>query len=59
MNGFSNLEESSEWVEDDRESISSVVHRSVITQGRRRAGSIVFPEEVRADMLGFTAYAEW
>ena len=28
--GFANLEEGSEWVEDERASISSVVHRSVM-----------------------------
>ena len=27
--GFANIEEGSEWIEDDRASLSSVVHRSV------------------------------
>jgi len=30
--GFANLEEGSEWVEDDQASLSSVVHRSAVTQ---------------------------
>ncbi len=35
--GFSNLEEGSEWIEDDRASLSSVVHRSAVQSSNGRA----------------------
>ena len=35
--GFSNLEEGSEWIEDDRASLSSVVHRSAVQSSIERA----------------------
>ena len=41
--GFSNLEEGSEWIEDDRASISSVVHRSAVQSSIGRA-SIFSPD---------------
>jgi len=45
--GFTNLEESSEWIEDDRASSSSVVHRSVALEAALRGGPPVFSEDVR------------
>ena len=41
--GFSNLEEGSEWIEDDRVSLSSVVHRSAVQSSIGRA-SIFSPD---------------
>ncbi|KAL9116944.1 MAG: hypothetical protein Q9187_006523 [Circinaria calcarea] len=41
--GFANLEESSQWVEDDRASLSSVVHKTVV-QGTSREP--VLPSEL-------------
>ena len=35
--GFSNLEEGSEWIEDDQASVSSVVHRSTVQSSIGRA----------------------
>jgi hypothetical protein len=35
--GFSNLEEGSEWIEDDRASLSSVVHCSAVQSSVGRA----------------------
>ncbi len=42
--GFSNLEEGSEWIEDDRASLSSIVHRSAIQSSMGRAA--IFAPEV-------------
>ena len=35
QDGFANLEEGSEWVEDDRASLSSVVHKSAVKGSTR------------------------
>ena len=46
--GFANLEEGSEWVEDDRASLSSVVHRSVAQNAMSPEGPTVLTQEVKA-----------
>ncbi|KAL9131803.1 MAG: hypothetical protein Q9217_000330 [Psora testacea] len=43
--GFPNLADTYEWMDDDRASMSSVVHRSINAEGRKAFGSIIFPEE--------------
>ena len=46
--GFANLEEGSEWVEDDRASLSSVVHRSVAQNATMSPeGATILTQEVK------------
>ena len=45
--GFANLEEDSEWVEDDRASLSSVVHRSVAQNAMSPERSTILTQEVK------------
>lgn len=47
--GFPNLDEASEWIEDDQASLSSVVHRSTVQDMKNFHGPpLLSPDEVHA-----------
>lgn len=46
--GFANLEESSEWIEDGQASLLSAGHRSVVPEAAFQSESPFFPQDVSA-----------